>query len=175
MIVKKPKRRDNVDHPIFLEIDQALSNIKNLEFDTLGKTDLFRIMLKEQFQIYKTEIQVFLSLNKTFKSSQDFNQKCKTLLLDIAIKYEKRWKELNVPDIVISKFNSLHKDRFDLLLSDINTISFYRINNNYEEGLFYVLTAVTFILKLGITNDSIKALRELNGDLDGLKFQGRQI
>lgn len=175
MYDRKKKEENLEQHPVFVELEQSIREISTMSFKTEGRTLLFRTMLGIQLNSYTKKLREFLKKNKTFTSLPDFNQKCKNLILDTLEDYEIQWKLRGVPDLVITKFNLLHKDRINLLLKDIDTITLYRSGNDYNTGLFMVCTAITLVLKLGLQNDGIKSLVDLNGELNGLQFEGKEL
>lgn len=162
-------------HPLFSELEQSLFNIKNITFGNEGRTEMFRLMLTEQYNIFAEYARKFLSANYEFKSPVDFRNQCRQLIVNIIKAYEERWSKLGVPQIVIDKIRDLYQGRIQLILSDIDTIAFYRAEDNYEEALFFILTSILFMLKFGITIDSIKLLKELNGELKSYKFNNKDL
>lgn len=175
---KKKKPRKNLlddSHPLFTDLDQSLFDIKSIEFGSPGRTDLFRIMLAEQYSVFTDYTKNFVYSKPMFKSAADFRTKCRQLITSIIRAYEDKWRTLGIPEIAITKVRDLNYGRIELLLNDIDTISFYRAEDNYDEALFYILTSIMFMLKFGITLDNIKLLKQLNGELSGKKFNNKDL
>ncbi len=163
-------------HPIFSVIQEILArDIKNINFDSEGRTEIFRTMVAEQCLAYENNIRKFINEEKNFTSTGDFRNKARMMVIRAINDYEKRWKELNIPDIVIEKYKEWHSGRLEVLLNEIDTISLYRHSKSYEQTTYEVLLSISALLKFGVTNDSMRALEELNGELNGLVFNGKII
>ena len=162
-------------HPLFLEIEQMATDIQLVEFGTAGRTEVFRVMITEQYNAFSGKIHEFLQQEHDFKSMGDFRIVCRKLIMDIISAYELRWTQLAIPAPVMRKVKSFYQERFELLLNDIDIIALYRSDGNYEEALFYILTSIMLVLKFGITLDSVRSLKELNGELTGMIFNGKVL
>lgn len=173
----KKQKIKNKKHPIFSLINEIFINeLKNFDLGNRGRTTLFKYMISEQIKAYEEEIKKFIDYK--FTSNNDFREKARLLILTSAKNYERRWVEGGVPDLVIEKYKFLQKDKIVLLLSDIDTITFYRLSEDdldYEEVVFYLLTYISGILKLSISLDTVKILKSLNGELSKLKFNGLEL
>ena len=172
---KVPKLTTDESHPLFTELEQSLFNIKSISFGNPGRTDMFRVMLSEQHSIFAEQTRKFVLDKEEFKSTIDFRTQCRQLITSITKAYEDRWVQLGIPEVVITKVRNTYQGRLELVMSDIDTIAFYRAENNYDDALFYILTSILFMLKFGTTLDSIKLLKELNGELKGYKFNNKEL
>lgn len=179
-VIEDPNRKselfDNAFHPIFSDIDQIIDNeIAKLKIGSEGRSLIFQVMLREYLYSIKFCLNRFLRENKEFESSWDYRTKVRLLMSEMKDHAELRWKNVQIPEIVINRYLAWSKDREDLLLSDIDTIIFHHGLGSYDETTFYILTALDFVIKLGITNDAINTLGSLNGELNGLIFQGKKL
>ena len=170
------RKFNNEKHPIFMEINELLTvEIDHLDFGSEGRTEMFRLMLSTQLRSYERCLRAFLGTNKTFVDSADFRAKSRALIFDIMNAYQQRWRELDIPEPVITTYRKWHGDRIELLLSDIDTIAFYKVSQSYDESVFYFFNSILFLLKLGIAHDSIKSLQSLNGHINKLTFKGKLL
>lgn len=171
---KKVEEKSTPAHPIFLEIKELLREIAYQDFGNAGKNAIFKSMINTQYNMYISHIEQFLK-NATFGSPIDLRDRCRNLILTIVSDYEQKWVMDGIPLIVIQKFREINQTRLDLLLSDIDTIAFYRFNIEKDETIFYIIISITFMLKFGLTTDSINVIKQLNGELKGITFNGQTI
>jgi hypothetical protein len=172
-----PLKYDNNKHPTFSIIHELQANeIRNLNLGAPGRTQVFRLMLQIQLSSYEEALREFITT--TFSESTDFRVKARMLILNIVEDYEQKWRNQNVPDLVIERYKTLQQDRIRLLLADIDTLAFYRLTDDttdFSEVLFYLLTHVSVILRLSVANDTLQTLRELNGTLKTVTYNGQPL
>ncbi len=173
------KKRSKVSlqkHPIFSAIEEVLTtDLKRVNLGTAGRNKLFKFMLQTQLETYSKLVGEFVDKDQKWNSLTDFREDVRSLILSINQECDNMWAAGGVPKIAIFKFKEFNDPRINILLSDIDTIIFYKNYSSHEEALFVIFEFLSFVLRLGLSNDSIKALMVLNGDLTGIEFQGTII
>jgi len=168
---------DNTTHPIFGIIKELqLADLKNFNLGTSGRTQLFKDMIQVQIFAYETALRSFINVD--FLDSADFRTKARLLILKIIEDYETTWREIGIPEIVITRYKLLQQDRIHFLLNDIDTLAFYRLSEdtkNFNEVIFYLLTYTSIILRLSLAGDTLQTLRDLNGTLQTVVYKGQPL
>lgn len=174
---RKPKKSVSLQtHPIFSAIEEVLTtDLKRVNLGTDGRNKLFKFMLQTQLETYSKLVEEFVDKKQTWASLTEFREDVRSLILSINQECDTIWVSGGVPKIAIFKFKEFNDPRINILLSDIDTIIFYKNYNSHDEALFVIFEFLSFVLRLGLSNDGIKALMVLNGDLTGIEFQGTII
>jgi len=163
------------DHLIFDTIEDMIENeLKHRNFGSEGRTEAMRTLISIQLETYGEFLKEFILINTKFDSSADFRKKLRSCIFDMVNKTEKRWQERQLPQKLIDKYSALYKQRIELLLSDVlvaSTIS--NVENN--EALETFLNDARIIIRTGLQEDVMVALRALNGELSGLTFNGKKL
>lgn len=172
-----PIAYDNVHHPIFAIITELqLTKLKNLDLGSPGKTAVFKAMLTAQVNAYKHGIEAYI--NETFLNDNDFRNKSRLMLLRIVDCYEQEWRTLGVPEIVISRYKEIQQEHIEVLMQDIESLTFSRLNendNSYDEVIYYIITHISVILRLSLSSDAFRAIKDLNGTLKTVKYNGLNL
>lgn len=167
----------NNDHPIFSTIHELqINELRNLNLGAPGRTQVFKLMIQEQLIAYETSVRKFIGLQ--FNDAADFREKARLMILESIQNYEQKWKDLGIPELVVTRYTLLQKDKTNLLLSDIDTLVCYRITDtmtDFSEVTFYLLTYLYIHLRLFLTSDAIQTLKELNGTLKTVTFNGQPL
>lgn len=166
-----------LNHAIFIRLeDLMIRDIRNLKIGGPGRTEMFRTMIMTQIETYDKLLKEFIAENINFTSAQDTRTKCKRVLIKIINEYESKWKILNIPEPVIERYKELQQDKIRIILEILdNEIVVDRKNENYYGIINSFLTALSGILSTFITLDILSVLRELNGSLKKLKFNGMTL
>lgn len=168
---------NNSQHPVFDIIDELqLNDLRNLNLGTIGRTMIFRDILTIQIGAYETALREFIT--SKFSDGTDFRVRARRLFLKIVEDYEKRWATFGIPTLVIDRYKCLQESRIKLLLSDVETLTFYRLSDNttdFNEVVFYLLTHASIILRLAVSSDSLEALKALNGSLKEVVYNGHNL
>jgi hypothetical protein len=178
-LIEKRKKKTSqktslLDHLVFDTIEDLLENdIEHRTFGSEGKTEVMRAMIRTQLETYRDSLKDFVINNSSFESQADFRKKLRGCVFDMIDLTEKRWKERNIPQVLIEKYSAFYKQRIDLLLSDILSASFEEPLN--ENNLKTFLNDARIIFRTGLQEDVVMALASLNGELDGLIYNGKTI
>jgi hypothetical protein len=169
---------NNVDHPTFSIFEEIKTkDLRNLDLGSEGRTEMFRVLLTEQIDAYAEHMRHFLTLR--FNNCAEFRLRSRELILDILKLCEKKWKEKQIPDIVVSRYLTLHANRIDMLLNDIEALVFYRLDKaskgEFDEVTFYIFTHISIIIRLAVAEDSLNTLKGLNGSLNDLTFNNKSL
>lgn len=163
------------DHLIFDTIEDLIeNNLKFLNFGNEGRTEAIRLMIKIQLKTFSEVLKEFINKNIEYEDGNDFRKKLRACIFEIISKTEKRWREANIPELLIEKYNSLYKQRINLLLSDVLTASMLvSVKNN--KALENFLNDARIILLTSLQEDVVMALKALNGELQNLTFNGKNL
>lgn len=165
-----------LSHPLFNLMDELLMNdLRFVKFSSEGRNEVFKYMIRAQINSYKNILIQNIPQIESVKTNIAFRDWARKVLFSVRDDYSQHWEDAGIPKAVIESYSKWHEDRFNLLLSDIDTISFYKEDADIEENAFSFFTAISFILKLGVTTDSAKALSVLNGEISGLNFRGHTL
>ena len=172
---RKPKEIFLGDHILFETIEELINNeIPYMQLDTPGRTEVFKALLCEQLETFRDNLKAFIEENLEFESSVEYRKKLKQAIYDIVEDCEHEWRARQIPQLVIDKYNHFFRDRINLLLSDITTSSL-RYAGRPEKALEAFLNEVRMIFKLHLQTDGLHALEGLNGELDGLTYNGKKL
>ena len=179
LIERKKKRNPKEiflgDHILFETIEELINNeIPYMQFGTPGRTEVFKALLCEQLETFRNNLKTFIEENLEFESSAEYRKKLKQTIYDIVEDCEHEWQARQIPQIIIDKYNHFFRDRIDLLLSDITTSSL-RYAGRPEKALEAFLNEVRVIFKLHLQTDASHALNSLDGELDGLTYNGKKL
>lgn len=171
----EPKKYSLSDHLIFDTIEDLIeNNLKFLNFGNEGRTEALRLMIKIQLRTFSEVLKEFINKNIEYEDGNDFRKKLRACIFEIISQTEKRWREANIPELLIEKYNSLYKQRINLLLSDILTASMVvTVKNN--KALENFLNDARIILLTSLQEDAVMALKALNGELKNLTFNGKNL
>ena len=171
----EPKKYSLSDHLIFDTIEDLIeNNLKFLNFGNEGRTEALRLMIKIQLRTFSEVLKEFINKNIEYEDGNDFRKKLRACIFEIISQTEKRWREANIPELLIEKYNSLYKQRINLLLSDILTASMVvTVKNN--KALENFLNDARIILLTSLQEDAVMALKALNGELQNLTFNGKNL
>lgn len=178
LIERKKKRTENkeplTDHLIFDTIEDMIENdVKHRRFGSEGRTEAMRVLITTQLEVYKDALRNFIIENPSFENGTDFRKKLRACIYTMVETTEKEWKEKQIPQALIDKYSSLYRQRIELLLSDVLAASFSSVENNAALETF--LNDARIIFKTGLQEDVTVALRSLNGELNGLTFNGKKL
>ena len=172
---KKPREIFLGDHILFETIEELINNeIPYMQLGTPGRTEVFKALLCEQLETFRDNLKAFIDENSEFESSAEYRKKLKQTIYDIVEDCEHEWQARQIPQLVIDKYNYFFRDRINLLLSDITTSSL-RYAGRPEKALEAFLNEVRMIFKLHLQTDGLHALDGLNGELDGLTYNGKKL
>jgi hypothetical protein len=172
---KKVKEISLVDHVLFETIEELINNeIPYMQFGTPGRTEVFKALVCEQLETFRDNLKEFIYENPEFESSTLYRKKLKQKIYEIVENCEHEWRSREIPEIVINKYNHFFRDRINLLLADITTSSL-RYAGQPEEALEAFLNEVRMVFKLHLQTDALRALDNLNGELDGLIYNGKRL
>jgi hypothetical protein len=171
--LEKPNTEIVIEHPIFKELENLTMDISHYTFGNEGRTELFRDMLRIKYTVFGQLIKKFQEQKHVFNSPVEFRNAYKELIREIQTDYEEKWAVSEIPSIVVDKFRKIRSPRIALLYSDIDTIAFYKAQDDYDQAGFYILTTLLLMLKFGLTFDNLKTLKELNGELSNIKYKGK--
>ncbi len=163
------------DHILFDTIEELINNeIPYMNFGTPGRTEVFKAILSEQLETFRDSLKDFIIENPKFESNTEYRKKLKQKIYKIVETCEQEWQARQIPQIVIDKYNHFFRDRINLLLADITTSSLRYIGKP-EDALEAFLNEVRTVFKLHLQTDALHALNNLNGELDGLTYNGLKL
>lgn len=86
----------------------------------------------------------------------------------------KKSREEGIPDLVIERYNKWHNGSFELLFNYINLLGSESIytNNIMRTNTFFLIMNLLLITTIA---DAERSLKELNGEISGLKYKGKTI
>jgi len=162
------------DHIIFETLEDILENdIKHRTFGNEGRTDAIKLLIIIQLTTYRDALEQFIEDNPEFDSPVEFRRKLRTCIFKMVSDTEKEWQQRQLPSPLIRKYSVLYKQRIDLLLSDVLLSSMSNLENNEVMEVF--LNEARVIFKTGLQDDVVTALTLLNGELQGLTFNGKPL
>lgn len=171
--VKHIGESDILNHDIFNYIDLwTYSKVPTLQFSTEYRTIVFRKYLSIYLKCYKKILSGFVKDGKYKTMDQaELWKSLLDLINQVICEYEKECKEVNIPDIVISKMKMKNNESIQLTIDLINNISnsqFYESENNYLK-IYSILNIILSVLENTISN-SETICNSINGQLRGLKI-----
>jgi hypothetical protein len=171
--VKHIDESDILNHDIFNYIDLwTYSKVPTLQFSTEYRTIVFRKYLSIYLKCYKKILSGFVKDGKYKTMGQaELWKSLLDLINQVICEYEKECKEMNIPDIVISKMKMKNNESIQLTIDLINNISnsqFYESENNYLK-IYSILNIILSVLENTISN-SETICNSINGQLRGLKI-----
>jgi len=171
--VKHIDESDILNHDIFNYIDLwTYSKVPTLKFSTEYRTIVFRKYLSIYLKCYKKILSGFVKDGKYKTMGQsELWKSLLDLINQVICEYEKECKEMNIPDIVISKMKMKNNESIQLTIDLINNISnsqFYESENNYLK-IYSILNIILSVLENTISN-SETICNSINGQLRGLKI-----
>lgn len=167
---------DISNHDIFNYIDFWMySKVPTIQFSTEYRTVVFRKYLSIFLKSYKTKIYNFVNVREY--QTMD-NAKVWKALLDlvnsIVYDYEKEMSDAGITKIVIEKMKVKNNDTLSLaidLIEGICNSHFYDSDKNFLK-VYSILNILLSLLENVITN-SEAVCNSINGQLKGLKFEGK--
>lgn len=166
------KEVDLEDHILFDTIQDLIENhIVHMQFGTPGRTEMFKALLCQQLETFRDRLKEFVS--QTFKSKADLRKRLRNELYKIVDVCEQEWLAREIPQIVIDKYGKFFKGRIELLSSDITSLTFRE--NTADEALADFLNEVRTTFRMHLLRDVMSALDHLNGELDGLSYNGKKL
>ena len=172
---KKPKEVFLEDHILFDTIEELINNeIPYMQFGSEGRTEVFRALICEQLETFRDGLKDFISENSEFESGTVFRKNLRQQIYKIVGDCETEWQARQIPQVVIDKYNHFFRGRIDLLLSDI-TMSSLRYSGRPEQALEAFLNEVRTVFKLHLQVDAQHALNNMNGELNGLTYNGKKL
>jgi hypothetical protein len=177
-LLERKKKQSNPsslnNHLVFDTIEDILENdLEHKNFGSEGRTEVMRLMISIQLNVYRDELKTFIENNKKFEDANDFRKKLRICIFRMVDKSQDKWRELNVPQILINKYSAMYKQRIDLLLSDVLAVSLTNVNP--IDALNTFLNEARVVFKTGLQDDALMALKSLNGDLNNLTFNGKPL
>jgi len=133
-----------------------------------GRTKIFCNMLSIKFKIWSTKLR-----EATYKK-WDLNTIYQNTLIDIYHWYLIEWKEKDIPEVVIDKFNEWHQPLIELYqksIEDICSSKWYSSRIEKENAILEISNAMVVFTVL----DWEKTLGSLNWELTGLKYKDKII
>jgi hypothetical protein len=180
LIERRKKKKTQVkevsllDHILFDTIEDLIANdIPHMRFSTLGRTEMFRALLCQQLETFRDQLKDFIQENPSFESSADFRKKLRQRLYKIVEECEHEWRARQIPKAAVEKYNHFFRGRIELLSSDITMSSL--LEGDPEEALESFLNEVRTVFKVHMQRDVMNALNSLNGELDGLTYNGKKL
>ena len=180
LLERKKKKKTQIkevsllDHMLFDTIEDLIANeIPHMDFCTSGRTEMFRALLCQQLETFRDQLKSFIHDNSSFESSADFRKKLRQRLYKIVEECEHEWASRQIPRAAIEKYNQFFKGRIELLSSDITMSSL--VEGTPEEALESFLNEVRTVFKIHLQVDVMNALNSLNGELDGLTYNGKKL
>ncbi len=178
--IERIKIKELSQHPLFTALNYRHTiEIPNLTIcpNMPVRQELFRIIIGQYVKhLYNRSKYIVNDEHKlNTLSNTNWNELVtNTYILEMS-KFTNRLRLLNVPPILISKFNDWQKDSTKMLLDYVNTISTYDI---YDGDNFMRTVSLFWVVNILITAtiaDAEHHLRALNGELSGIKFNGNII
>jgi len=178
LIERKTKKKLNkiplYDHLMFDTIEDIISNdIMHRTFGSEGRTEAIRTMILVQLDTYRESFKSFVQDNQEFDDLHDFRKKLRAAIFKMQDETIKRWRERLLPELLIVKYSDLYKQRIDLLLGDVLAVTL--TNTDPLEALNAFFNEARIVFMTGLQDDAIMALRAMNGELNGLTFNGKKL
>lgn len=178
LIERKTKKKINkiplYDHLMFDTIEDIISNdIMHRTFGSEGRTEAIRTMILVQLDTYRESLKTFVQDNQEFEDLHDFRKKLRSAIFKMQDETIKRWKERLLPEALIIKYSALYKQRIDLLLGDVLAVTLTNTDPLEALNAFFNEARIVFIT--GLQDDAVMALRAMNGELNGLMFNGKKL
>lgn len=178
LLERKKKKKYEIpltDHLIFDTIEDMVENdVKHRNFGSEGRTEAMRVMITIQLDIYSSTLKKFIEDNPKFEDGSDFRKKLRACIFKMVEDTNKQWHERQLPQPLIDKYGALYKHRIDLLLSDVLSATLMiSVENNAALNTF--LNDARIVFRSGLLEDVILALRSMNGELNGLTFNGKKL
>jgi len=178
LIERKTKKKLNkiplYDHLMFDTIEDIISNdIMHRTFGSEGRTEAIRTMILVQLDTYRESFKSFVQDNQEFDDLHDFRKKLRAAIFKMQDETIKKWRERLLPELLIVKYSDLYKQRIDLLLGDVLAVTL--TNTDPLEALNAFFNEARIVFMTGLQDDAIMALRAMNGELNGLTFNGKKL
>ena len=161
-------------HTFFLRMDSWMRyDINHIPFTDPFRKAVFNDFLSIKFDCCKKTLAEFVAREKLWKDKHpnEIKDEIITLLMECVAEYEEKARLKGIPEEVIAKFNKWHRSRVKVAISGIKAITasqFYISNLSRVAAILDIFT-ITFhdtIL------DAERTLKDLNGDLDGMVYNG---
>jgi len=134
-----------------------------------NRTKLFRDLLRIKFEYWHTMMAVISTENYEKMSTEEMDLDIRRRIYKLITDYESTWRSMQVPEILIKKFNGWHSIRAQLFLDAVENICMGRSFDTRKEMILAIMEISVALLVYTIL-DAEKSLGELDGDLDGLKY-----
>lgn len=168
-------------HNYFTFMLYALNiRIKNLNFGSLSKTNIYRDLLQIKFKVFQTNIEQFV-LNATLhkKDNQDpeiLKEDLLTLLYTSINEYESKWRELNMDkekiEYIIDLFGKWHYKTINMVNSHIKRVFESDIYHNNAERISAILDVYTLAFEITLL-DVETELKKLNGTINNINYNSK--
>lgn len=162
---------DITNHDIFNYIDFWIySKVPTFQFSTEYRTIIFRKYLTIYLKSYKKGLSDFVESGNYKKMDQsELWKSFLSMTNNIVCDYERKAKESDIPDIVISKMKEKNNDTIQLnidLISNVSNSQFYESQDNLLK-VYSILNIILSVLENTISN-SESICNSINGQLSGL-------
>ena len=162
------------NHSFFRSIQKMINyEIQHLDIKERLRRAIFRDFLLIKFTVIQDKIRDFVAAGDMDKMSPElFHNKLHSLVTEIIQEYEAIAARQGIPDIVITKFNTWHKDKSEVVYGFVNDIceaDDWYVSNSVK--FYSFLNQMVSILDLTLI-DARKTLVRLNGELDKVTYKG---
>lgn len=166
---------DIKNHIFFNKIDYFLDyKISRACFGCKGRSLVFKDMLTIMFKHWKIFGLKVANFKYTGKDCSKVSKFILSSMNSCINDYEKEWRENNIPEIVINKFNAWHNKKISFVGESVLLMANTSLFDTCNEKIANILSTYMVILSL-VMLDVENVLKDINGELSGITYKNKRI